>query len=47
MYIGAGLMLNLVTTITAAMKGAGVNLNFNTDDLLMKVARGKSGLARA
>jgi hypothetical protein len=47
MYIAVGFMMNLYTTITAAMEGAGVDLYVNTDDFLMKVARGKSERARA
>ncbi len=47
MYIVAVFVMNLYTTSTAAMEGAGVDQYVNTDDLLMKVARGKSELARA
>jgi hypothetical protein len=39
--------MNLYTTITAAMEGAGVDLHVNTEDLLMEVARGKSERAQA
>jgi hypothetical protein len=51
MYIVPAFMVNPCTTyygsqITAAMEEAGVDLHVNTDDMLMKAARGKSERTR-